>query len=288
LWHFPHWAAYRAAVAGGVPYVITAHGQMEPLGLRQKSLAKRFYAPLLLWPSLRNASALQALSVREEAQMRHFGVRNRVWVIPNGVPPSALQVRAAPNALNSRFPHLQGKRVVLFVGRIDPQKGIDLLIEAFAQVQRASPFVHLVVVGPGQSNFARRVRQRARELALDESVTFAGPLYGADRDAALEAATVFVSPSRSEGQSVALLEAMAAGLPVLVTPASNVPDVVAPGAGLMSAAEPNLLAAGIRRLLDDPTASSAMGQAGRALVERRYTWDAVASDVCDLYNSLKP
>jgi glycosyltransferase involved in cell wall biosynthesis len=122
-------------------------------------------------------------------------------------------------------------------------------------------------------------------LRLDESVTFAGALFDSQKESALAAAELFVLPSRSEGQSVALLEAMAAGLPVVVTPPANYPDVEIAEAGLVSRLDPASLAAAIGALLSDSDRAAKMGLAGQYLVRQHFTWPTVAAAVYAMYQA---
>ena len=288
LWHYPHWVAARTALHQSVPYVISPHGEFSPWALCQKAIAKRIYAPTLLWPSLRHVAALHALSETELQQIRDFGVHTQTVVIPNGVPASAVvQVRDAEAGLR-RFPKLRDKRIVLFLGRLQPQKGPDVLLEAWSAVQQAVPSAHLLMAGPGDASTETSLRAQVRRLGLEASVTFAGPLFGIDKKAALSVAELFVLPSRSEGQSIALLEAMASNLPVVVTAAANFPDVAASRSGLVSTLVPSELAYAVVTLLHDAALRREFGQNGRAVVEREYTWDRIAGRMRDLYCTLLP
>jgi glycosyltransferase involved in cell wall biosynthesis len=284
LWHFPHWAAVRIARRAGVPYLITPHGQLSPWALEQKRIRKRVYSCMLQQRAgLERAVSIHALTPMEAAQVRDYGVHAPVVVVPNGVDYSVAGRRAAPDRLFQRFPELVDRSIVLFLGRLHAQKGIDLLVEAFGAVHRAHPNATLLVAGPGDSSVVAQLRASAAGLPDKRAIVFSGPLHGPDKQEAFSAARVFVLPSRSEGQSIALLEAMAAGLPVVVTPVANYPDVEAAGAGLVVSLSVPALTAAISALLTDSVRARSLGDRGRDLVQRHFTWDHVAPQMKDVY-----
>ena len=283
LWHYPHWIAARVAIESRVPYVVSPHGEFSAWALRQKRVAKRAYAPILLWPSLRRTNAIHALSEAEVQQVRDFGVSAPVHLIPNGVPVDLTQTDRDKRASVQMFSELRDRAVVLFLGRLQPQKGPDVLVEAWSHLARQCPTAHLLLAGPADARMDAALKARAQELGLTASITFAGPLYGARKAAAMAGADLFVLPSRSEGQSVALLEALAAGLPVVVTPPANFPDVGVADVGVVAPLEPAALAKAMLELLSQPDRATAMGARGRDLVRQRFTWPRVAAQVQEMY-----
>lgn len=285
LWHFPHWAAASSAWACGTPFVISPRGQLSPWALSHKGWAKLLVSGLFQRRVLGRASAVHALSEDEAAQIREYGIDRRVFVIPNATDHEWSHTAAPLDRFYERFPELSDKELILFLGRIHPIKGVDMLVQAFGEVARTVPRAHLLIVGPDETRGVGQLRRLAASLGIEARITFAGPLYGAEKHAALRAARVFVLPSRSEGQSSALLEAMAAGLPVVVTAAANRPDVREAGAGLVAPLDPPKLAGAIEQLLLDRDLARTMGKNGRRLVLEQFTWDTVARQVADMYRS---
>jgi glycosyltransferase involved in cell wall biosynthesis len=286
LWHYPHWAALRAATQHRVPFVISPHGQFDPWMLRHRGWAKRLYAPVLLWPSLRRTFAVHVLTKREAAQARAFGVRRPMHVIPNAVDISRQDRLTVRDRFFARHPELRGKRLVLFIGRLHPQKGVDILLEAFARVVPSVPAAHLLITGPDEVGIEADLRAVQCKLGLARHITFTGPLYGGDKDEELAAADVFVLPSRAEGQSSAMLEAMASGVPVVVSMPANSPDVASASAGLVAGLSPEAVAVAIDYLLRNPGQAEAMGARGRTLVQQHFTWRAVGDQFVSLYNQV--
>ena len=169
------------------------------------------------------------------------------------------------------------------MGRLHKKKGLELLLRAWARL--ASQFTDwvLVVAGPDRG-FETTVRRLIQELGLVQSVILTGNLQGESKREALGAAEVFVLPSFSEGFSMAVLEAMACSLPVLLTPECNFPEAAASGAAVEVEATVRGTEAGLRRLLSlGDTERQKMGRSARTLIAARYTWDRVAEQTMQLY-----
>jgi glycosyltransferase involved in cell wall biosynthesis len=185
--------------------------------------------------------------------------------------------------LDQSFRALPEEKTILFVGRLHPIKGLDLLIQAYAQVcQEISDPVRLVLVGPDQGS--REILSRlATALGVRDRVVFTGPLFGPEKEAILWSADLFVMPSLTEGFSVAVLEAMAHRLPVIITDTCNFPEVVSEQAGLVVSRDVGRLARSLAVLLRDEERRKAMGRRGRHLVKKCFTWDSIAAQFMRLY-----
>jgi glycosyltransferase involved in cell wall biosynthesis len=207
-------------------------------------------------------------------------------VIPNGIhlpdfdslPPSSL--------FRDAFPETRDKRIALFMARLHVKKGLEHLLRAWARLHRGLPEWQLVVAGP-DCGFGHQAKEIVETLSLSRSVTFTGNLRGEMRLAALAAAQAFLHPSFSEGFSMAVLEALACRLPVLITPGCNFREAAVAGAAIEVSPDTESTAEGLNQLLAaDAEQLRAMGQLGRALIERKYTWDRVAEQTLELYHWL--
>jgi glycosyltransferase involved in cell wall biosynthesis len=212
-----------------------------------------------------------------------------VEIIPNGVAPdfAAVDFSAQPN-LRARYSLGDGP-VVLFLGRLHERKGLQFLIPAFARVVQASPGLsgaRLLIVGPDEGMLAPLRKLAQQENGADQ-VIFTGLLEGTDRLAAFATANVFALPAIGEGLSMAALEAMAARLPVILTPSCNLPDVETRGAGLLIPREIEPLANALKALLADPIRRKVMGIAGHAWVQESFTWPTIAARTEHLYEKVK-
>lgn len=287
LWQLPVHYMAMAARRKGAPYLIAPRGMLEPWARARNRWKKRMAGLLFQTPDLSRAACLHAVAPAEAAHFRDCGLSNPVAVIPNGVDLEEFDRPAARGRLNSRFPILRDRPFGLFLSRIHPKKGLPNLVRAWARLGPDLDDWLLVVAGPDTAGYRREVEELADEADVAESVVFTGPLYGAQKLAALQAAEIFVLPSYSEGFSVAVLEAMASRLPVLITPGCNFPRVRAGGAGFEVEPNPESLLQGLRRLMEaGPRARAGLGRAGRRLVERHYTWPVIASSMQKVYHRL--
>jgi glycosyltransferase involved in cell wall biosynthesis len=181
---------------------------------------------------------------------------------------------------------LIGSKVVLFLGRLHPKKGLDLLIPAFAEVARRVQNVKLVLVGPGDESYVTGLRERVTASGLGERVAFLGPLTGRPKWAALAAAAAFVLPSFQENFAITLVEAMSVGTPVLLSDRVNIwSDVKDANAGVISALDPARIAADLIEVIDDHEFAARLGNNGRALVSRAYNWERTADATEAAYRS---
>ncbi|HEY0784698.1 MAG TPA: glycosyltransferase [Acidobacteriaceae bacterium] len=263
------------------PYIVSAHGMLEPWALEQKKWKKRIYAALTERRNLGGAACLHALTRAEAEDYRRFGVERPIAVIPNGVRvPDAV----TPAAFLEAFPHLWGKQLVLFLGRLHFKKGVLLLVKAWAELQAQFPDAHLVLAGPDCENTRSSLETHVRELALVDRVTFTGMLAGERKWSALAAAHCFVLPSYSEGLSVSLLEAMGLGVPVILTRQCHLPEVASNGAGWEIDPDVSQLVSALKECLrNGERANRSIGNQGRAMVERSFHWSSVGRQMSEVY-----
>jgi glycosyltransferase involved in cell wall biosynthesis len=274
--------AAGAARALGIPYVVTPHGMLDPWSLAQKKWKKRLALALGYRRMLDGAAFLHVLNADERALMQPLGLRAPAEVIPNGISLDELNPPPDPALFRARWPSLSGRRYVLFLSRLHYKKGLDYLAEAFAQVAARFTDVDLVVAGPDAGEEAP-FRQRVANLTLNHRVWLTGPLYGPEKWSALAGAACFCLPSRQEGFSVAILEAMACHVPVVVSEQCHFPEVGLAKAGRIVGLNAEAVAAGLSEILGNRSAAEGMGAAGRRLVESRFTWATVASHCNGLY-----
>ena len=276
------WQEHCTIAAGlarklSIPYVISAHGMLEPWALNRKWWKKRAYWAAIERSNLLHARCLRALTKAEAQQYRLLGLRQPVAIIPNGVSVPD-KVSAEPFFL--RYPQLRGRKIVLFLGRIHQKKGVDLVCQAWAAVSRGYKDAHLVIAGPDDDGTGKILRALVEEGGLSPSVTFTGMLRGDQKWAALKSAWVFVLPSRSEGFSVAVLEAMGVGTPVIVSPQCYIPVVEQRDCGWIAEADIKDISTSLIEALQMSCADrEATGARCRTLVDQCYQWAAVGQQM---------
>jgi len=282
LWRQHCWVTGKLASELGKPLVVSAHGMLEAWALRHKRIRKYLYSAIVERRNLRRAACLRALTLGEAEDYRRYGLRAPVAVIPNGIEvPNALD----PESFWSHYPGLRGRRVILFLGRLHYKKGLDVLCRAWAIVARKHADAHLVLAGPDWEGTRCALERLIGELGLEDTVTFTGVLKGKLKWGALAASESFVLPSYSEGFSVATLEAMAAGKPVIISRQCYFPEVAREGCGwVIEPCEKDLADALLNCLSMGKRELSEMGERGQGLVRSRYSWDRIGkqmADVCD-------
>jgi len=264
LW--PTYAAARAAAAYGVPYIVSPRGMLvSELIARKSRLAKEIWIRAVERQTFAKAAAVHFTAQVEWDDARRIGIPlpNPI-VVPNGIDLPAADPRP-------RLP-----ATLLFLGRINWKKGLDFLLDAVKDV----PGVKVVIAGNDDEGLTPKLRAQAERNGIADRIDFRGPVSGAAKDELLRTSTALVLPSLSENFGNVVLEAMAVGMPAIVTPEVGLAaDVESAGAGIVTSNLPEPLAAAIRRLLGDEGARATMGERGRALVQSRFTWDRVAAEM---------
>jgi glycosyltransferase involved in cell wall biosynthesis len=263
------------------PLVLSPHGTL-PYATGRGDI-KRLWDQVVGRTVMSRVTAIAALTAAEADEARHLWQHMGVALPPVTIIPNGVSLDTA------HIGHLRQRRrddhlTVLFLGRLQERKGVQLLLPAFAEVARYLPQARLVVAGPDEG-MRDMLLALSRTLAVNDRVTFAGMVTAAERDALLARADVFVLPAVGEGLSMAALEAMAAGLPLLLTPGCNLPDVEARGAGLLVERSINALADGLRLMLQDSDIRHRMGQQAQAW-SASFTWSTVAEQMDALYERL--
>jgi glycosyltransferase involved in cell wall biosynthesis len=276
-WNLLSVATTRLARMLGRPYVLSPAGEFA--GLVQPRPISRVFHRLFGVGMVRGAASLLAITALERRQiMERFGsLAPDIFILPNGV----------PDPTDASVPPPQGRKIVLFVGRLAPIKGPDLLLEAFASVALRHPDVQLVLAGP---DFGLRDQLAGRivELGLQDRAVLTG-YVDEDRRAALFGSALFLCvPSRAEAMSLIGLEAGAAGLPLLLTDQCGFDEVAEIGGGAVVPASVDGLAAGLDRLLTERSELAAMGERLRAHIRDNYTWPRLAAMFRDRLAALRP
>jgi poly(glycerol-phosphate) alpha-glucosyltransferase len=280
LWMYPSLASLRWSRRAHRPYLVSPHGMLDPWAVSRAAWKKRLVGCWFENAHLAGAACLHALTEAEARAIRGYGLRNPICVVPNGVDlPEAVPARPAWVASGN------GRKVLLFLGRLHPKKGLENLLRAWQQVRRegAAHDWLLVVAGWDQGGYARRLEQIAQAEGIG-GLRFVGPQFDGDKAASFACADAFVLPSLSEGLPVAVLEAWSHGLPVLMTGACNLLEGFAARAALPLGTDPAGIAAGLRELFALSDAErAAIGRRGRALVRERFTWREVGRQMAAVY-----
>jgi glycosyltransferase involved in cell wall biosynthesis len=270
----------------GVPYCVTVHGGLFRAALRRRWLKKALFNACFERRYLNEAQFIHALSPQETEVVRRHGVRRPIVMVPNGLPPDAGIRATQRDTLRTEYPWLRGRRVFMFLGRLDPwQKGLDLLLKAYARARISD--AALVIVGPDDRATHRRLADLADRLGTSADVLFKGAAFGQERANLLAAADIFVHPSRWEGVSLSVLAAAAAGKPCLITRAADpLGALEAADAAIIAGANVASLAAALNRA-NAATVEElhAIGERARRVAEAQFTWAAAAEKLRHAYGA---
>ncbi|KXF78721.1 hypothetical protein ATN84_02790 [Paramesorhizobium deserti] len=266
----------------GIPYCVRPAGMLDVWSLQQKAWKKRLALMAGYRRMLDGSAFIQALNADEAKLMEPLGLKPLSAVIPNGIFLEELEPDGRSDVFRRRIPALRARRFVLFLSRLHYKKGLDILAEAFAIAASACPDIDLVVAGPDEGA-GEAFKQAIAAKGLTDRVHLAGPLYGREKIRAMLEAECFCLPSRQEGFSVAITEALACGLPVVITDACHFPEVESAGAGLICSLDAAAVADALVTILHDPETARIMGERGRALVRRHYTWPQIAQRTIETY-----
>ncbi len=239
LWQYHGFAVRRALRKTKKPYVVFTHGMLDPWFKHEyplKHLKKWLYWPWGEYLVLRDAAAVIFTSEEEMllAPGSFWLYKVKPVVVGYGTRGPNVDLESASQTFLDKFAHLRGKRVAIFLGRIHPKKGCDLLIEAFARTLARDAAWHLLMAGPDQVGWQAQLMDRAHRLQIADRITWTGMLEGARKWGAIGCSEIFVLPSHQENFGIVVAEALACGVPALISNKINIwREVQSEGAGLV-------------------------------------------------------
>ncbi len=267
-------SAARFADENSIPYVITPHGMLDPWCMSQKAWKKRLALTLGRRTMIENAKFIHALNPIERSGIRSLGIQNRCEIIANGISLETTDQWLTKSEFESGYPELAGKPFVLFLSRLHFKKGLDILAKAAVKFFANHPNWQLVVAGPddgAKEDFEASIKSSG----IDSQVHLLGPIFGSMKYSLLASCEIFCLPSRQEGFSIAILEAMAAAKPVAITTGCHFDEVGTSRCGLVEELDPDLLAKSLCKLADSESLRTEMGKNARHLIEQKYTWHSI-------------
>lgn len=286
IWHFPNYIASRIAKRAGKPYVVTIHGALNPWCLNNKAFKKKIYALLIQKRILKEAGVIHAITNEEVKQIKNFVPNNNIVMIPNGINSEDFINLPSRKELEKLYPGLIGKKVLLFLGRIHPIKGLDLLAKAFGIIARERDDVRLLIAGPNSDDYKDKIMRILEEEQVLDKTIFTGMLSGHEKLAALSRADISIVPSYSEVRSIVALEAMICRLPVIITRQCNFPEIAEYEAGIIIEPDLKQLTEALNTLLSNSKLCKKMGENGRRLVLKNFTWDKIADKMIKIYEDI--
>lgn len=284
LWMHPNVAARKAAAQACVPLVVSPRGMLEAWSMQFGAAKKRLAWMAYEGANLRAAAAFHATSPEEAESIRRAGLRAPVAMVPNGIDMAEFAAPPPREVLEGRFPDLRGRRWVLFLSRLHPKKGADILVEAWCRVAKEFPDAHLVLAGVDEARIGDGLRSALAAGDCADRATLAGALEGDEKRAALAHATVFALPSASENFGIAVAEALACGVPAISTRGTPWRELETERCGWWIERSVDAVAASLREALAMPEVDRlAMGARGARLIAGRYSLDEGAARMAAFY-----
>jgi glycosyltransferase involved in cell wall biosynthesis len=290
LYRFPVTYAARRARRAGVPYIIRPHGSLDPFLYKQSQynlLVKRIFERLFDIPNLHHAAAIHYTTKEEAERTKFLKLQGKPLIIPNGINPESFRIIPAKGLFRNRLGLNRESPLILFLGRINFKKGLNLLVPSFSIVAQAYPKARLAIVGPDNEGYKTEVRHWCREQGIEDKTFFVDYMGTEKVKQAYTDADVFVLPSYTENFGMTVVEAMACGCPVVISNQVNIwREVQAFGAGLSTELDPRAFADAIIQILKDKTVAREMGRLGRSAVMENYSWPNIAEQLIEVYRYL--
>jgi glycosyltransferase involved in cell wall biosynthesis len=287
LYLFHAAAAAFACRKSGVPYVVCPHGTLDPYQRAFDRRKKAIYDLLVERRNLRRAAGIHCTSRAERDAVVAAGVPAHPYVVPLAVRLGPFESPADPAQLLVDRPELDGRTLVTFLGRLARKKRLDVLVEAFADVAAIAPEAHLAIAGPDDEGVGARVRDLAARRRLDGRISLLGMVDGEAKVALLQRSALFVLPSEDENFAVSLLEAMAAGVPVVTTEGVAIHDEIRRAeAGLVVPLAVETIATALLDLLQNRDLARRIGDNGRRLARSAFAWEQLGSNLERMYTEI--
>jgi glycosyltransferase involved in cell wall biosynthesis len=272
-----------------LPYILRPLGTLDPADLRKKKQLKQLYAAIWERSNLAGASAVHFTSFQEAKISERFGVATRDLVIPLGVQQQKERQEDEESLGRKRFGIPADVPVVLFMSRIDPKKGLDLLIPALEKLLTIGLNFHFVLAGtnPQDLKYEEKIQSQIQSSSLRSHTTITGFVTGELKTVLLKAADLFVLPSYYENFGIAVAEAMAAGTPVLVSDQVHICQEIRDSeSGWVSQLDVAEITDLLRLALQNPSERQRRGALAQQYALKHYSWDAIAHQTIQAYNQI--
>jgi glycosyltransferase involved in cell wall biosynthesis len=282
IWSYSGIAAARTFHAHGKPYTLTPHGTMTRYDWQKSPLRRELFFRLGFGKVWRDADAVRFLS-QGEAKTSYYTAKGLSAVIPNGIDLEAPPTRKIRNAARTRLGLPVDAAVLLFLGRITHQKGAKEALAAFELAAKTNSSLYLLLAGPPEGVYGKEVMVQVQNSLLQNRIMAPGAVSGDTKADYFLAADAFISLSHNEGMSLALLEALAYGLPVILTESSNLDHFAEYGTGIITSHKREEAARAILKMMEDASFREQAGRQARRLVEEKFQWNKVVPQLTALY-----
>ncbi|HEX8523537.1 MAG TPA: glycosyltransferase [Tepidisphaeraceae bacterium] len=285
LWEQIQHDAATEAQHARIPYIFRPCGMLDPWSLGQNKLVKKLYLAWRLRADLDRAAMIHFTSNTERDLTAPLRLKSKPIVVPNGIDLNEFAKLPERGRFRAKFPVIGPRRILLFLSRVHFKKGLDLLIPAFAQARLQDAV--LVIAGPDAENYTQSLHDLAKQHGVADRIIFTGMLKGVERLEAMVDADLFVLPSRQENFGIAVVEALAAGLPVVISDQVNIhQEITAAGVGAAVPLDIPKLSQTLSTWLNDEAVRRSAADKAREFALTRYDWNRIAQKWSEIYNNL--
>lgn len=276
IWMPQTWLFQKCAQKLNIEVVLSPHGMLEPYILARHPLKKKIALALYQHKTIKKADYLHATAESELRHIRNLGYTQPAAIIPNGIDLSEVKVKT----------HYSKVKNILFMSRIHPKKGIELLIEAVSQINPSG--INIIIAGEGDPDYVNKLKNFASEKGCSDKFNYIGGVYGNEKWELLKSADLFVLPTFSENFGIVVAEALAIGIPVITTTGTPWQELKTQKCGWwIDLSVPNLVKALSEAIEYTPEQLKEMGLRGRKLVEEKYDIKTISKSMVEFYNQIR-
>jgi len=289
LYRFPQFVASYYARKYQIPYIIRPHGSLAPYLYNKKprKIRKRLYEFFIEFRNLNNASAIQYSTMNEMLSAKPLGINSQYFISPNSINYSKYDKLPTKGSFRVKHNLNKNQKIIIHYGRISIVKGLDILVKAFAKTLKEFEDIMLVLAGPDNEGFRTQVEKWINNEGIGEKIIFTGTLRGNAALELLSDADIFALPSYSENFGMAVAEAMACGLPVVISDKVGIyGDVLEAKAGIITKCNADEVSGAFINLLGDENKRVNLGKAGINLVKEEYDPNKITSNMINIYQGL--
>lgn len=281
MWTYFSWRGARICQKHKVPYLVFIHGSLDPWALKHHGSKKIPYWWLIEKPNLEKASGIIVLSEDEAQQVRSMKIDRSIFQARNGLLFPITKMEDSSGEISRNLPEISKHPFVCFISRLHPKKGLEILVKAWRSIIFQYPEWRLVIAGPDEGGYLSRLQELVKANGLEETVCFPGLVQGDFKTALLQEASIFTLPSYSEGVPGSVVEALAYGKPVVITPGCHMPEVAKNNAGLIVEPEATSLARALGELISNEQLREQMGRNAEILAREQFDELKVAEGLVD-------
>ena len=283
LFSYPSTAAMTIAEKRQVPYFVRPGGHLCRWALQQSRSKKQCYLKMIAARNIKKSSGIHFTTVQEDEEAKSLNISSNSFVLPHGICFSTA-VDSARERLRQRLDLPKDEIIILFMSRLHPKKGLEYLISALGRLLNRK--FTLVIAGSGDPEYEFSIKSLLTEHRLDKRSYFLGFVEGQEKNVLLHGSDLFALTSHSENFGVVVLEALSAGVPVLVTPGGALSEVVSEQKiGYVPELTVNSIKKALSDFLDNPAAAREKGVRGQKVVEEKYSWDTIAARLVEHYRA---